>query len=287
MLPRMYGKIIGAMIGGAAGLLLSWHPAVASGLAVVGFALGHFLIDREAPLPKSEAPTIDELLGEEQLEPRLRRARRRPPPKPRAPQLAEPTAEQTALANALCPIFMEVARADGAVVQPEIRVVRELFQHELQFDEPGMEAVRAALKASLAGPHAELEALVRSARSSVKPAARLAVVNALYDMAQVDGEVRRSEADALRVVVQHFNLGEAQVKEITTRFFGAGDRHYRTLGLTEAASDDEIRAAFRRLATESHPDRVAALGPQEAEAAAERFRQVKDAYEELRKIRGF
>ena len=283
----MYGKIIGAMIGGAAGLLLSWHPLVASGLAVLGFVLGHFIIDREPPLPQTEAPTIDELLGDEQVPPRARPARRRPPPAPRPPPTAEPTAEQTALAHALCPIFMEVARVDGAVVQPEIRVVRELFQHELGFDAAGMEAVRDALKSSLAGPHAELEALVKSARSAVKPAARLAVVNALYDMAQVDGEVRRSEADALRVVVQHFNLGEAQVKEITTRFFGAGDQHYETLGLTEEASDEEIRAAFRRLATESHPDRVAALGPKEAEAATERFRQVKDAYEELRKIRGF
>ncbi len=52
------------------------------------------------------------------------------------------------------------------------------------------------------------------------------------------------------------------------------DRSYRQLGLTRAASGDEVKAAFRRLAREVHPD-VSNLPKDEAEA---RFKVIYDAY---------
>lgn len=54
------------------------------------------------------------------------------------------------------------------------------------------------------------------------------------------------------------------------------DDPYTTLGLTKAASEDEIRRSFRRLAKELHPD----LNPGNA-AGAERFKKVSGAYELL------
>ncbi len=282
----MYGKLIGAVVGAAVGLLLQWSPLLASGLALLGFVIGHLLLDREPSAPRIEAPpSIDELLSDEPV-PRRTARRAAPPPRPRPPPATPATPDEDALAAALCPIFIEVARADAPVAQVEIRVVREFFQGVLGFGEAGMEAVRAALKAALAAGPADLDAAVLVARGAVKPAARLDVVRALYDMALSDGELKRSETDALKRVVQHFNLSDEQLQAVTKELFGQGAKHYQALGLTEAATDEEIKSAFRRLAAEHHPDRATALGPKEAEAAAERFRQIKDAYEELRKLRG-
>ena len=52
------------------------------------------------------------------------------------------------------------------------------------------------------------------------------------------------------------------------------DRSYKQLGLTNAASDDEVKAAFRRLAREVHPD-VSDLPKEEAEL---RFNKIYEAY---------
>lgn len=52
--------------------------------------------------------------------------------------------------------------------------------------------------------------------------------------------------------------------------------HYAALGLEPGASPDMIKAAYRRLARENHPD----LNPEDA-AAAERFRRAVDAYRAL------
>src|SRR5687768_7214228 len=53
--------------------------------------------------------------------------------------------------------------------------------------------------------------------------------------------------------------------------------YYAILGLSRAASDGEIKKAFRRLARELHPD------VSDAPDAEERFREVAEAYEVLSK----
>ncbi|MCX8125697.1 MAG: DnaJ domain-containing protein [Dehalococcoidia bacterium] len=50
--------------------------------------------------------------------------------------------------------------------------------------------------------------------------------------------------------------------------------YYRILGVSENASHDEIKRAFRRLAFEHHPDR----NPGHEAEAAERFKEINEAY---------
>jgi DnaJ like chaperone protein len=276
----MWGKVLGAVIGAATGMVLAWSPELAGALALAGFGLGHFVIDREVALTKADQPpSSDDLLG--------RAAERAKGRKLVRPVIKRAAAEDQLLADLLCPLFIEVARVDGPVVQSEIRAIREYFQFALKFDDAGLEAVRVALKDALAATPVDVETLVKQARADIKPAHRLELVRGLYDLGTIDGELTRSEIDTLKRVVAQFNLSEEQLQQITKQFFGSGEAHFRTLGLGNEATDDDIRSAFRRLAAENHPDRVASLGPKQAEAAGERFRQVKEAYEALRKLRGF
>jgi len=52
---------------------------------------------------------------------------------------------------------------------------------------------------------------------------------------------------------------------------------YTTLGLQKGASPEEIKAAYKRLAKEFHPDTIGHNDP----AAAERFQQISHAYNTL------
>jgi len=51
--------------------------------------------------------------------------------------------------------------------------------------------------------------------------------------------------------------------------------HYAVLGIASDATDDEVRQAYRRKALQFHPDR------NKASDAADRFRDVQEAYETL------
>ena len=64
------------------------------------------------------------------------------------------------------------------------------------------------------------------------------------------------------------------------------DEAYRTLGVSEAASDDEVRQAYRRMALKYHPDRIASQGEEARLAAEKAFQQINQAKDRIFKARG-
>ncbi len=56
---------------------------------------------------------------------------------------------------------------------------------------------------------------------------------------------------------------------------------YTVLGLSPGASQEELAAAYRKLARQYHPDKVSHLGEEFVEMAHEKFREIQEAYETL------
>jgi DnaJ like chaperone protein len=272
----VFGKILGAMVGAMAGL--AFHSAAAAiVLAAVGLLAGHFVdqshVAPELSEPPPSPPRADfgEALGPSEAEPVAR---------------AEVEAEARGLfAQHLCALCIEVARADGEIVQDEIRVVREFFENDLQYGPAELERVRLLLKEAVAHPR-ELAQATAACQGALGPSERLLLLNTLYELALADGSLKRAETDAIKQVVAGLGISEEDHRSITAMHFGLGAAHYSVLGLEAEASDEEVKAAFRRLASDHHPDKVAHLGPGAVEVASRRFRELKDAYDELRRIRG-
>lgn len=61
---------------------------------------------------------------------------------------------------------------------------------------------------------------------------------------------------------------------------------YAVLGITEDATDDEVRKAYRQMAIKHHPDRVATLGDDVKAAATKKFQDINNAKELIYKARG-
>jgi len=62
---------------------------------------------------------------------------------------------------------------------------------------------------------------------------------------------------------------------------------FEVLGLNESSSNEEIKKAYRELVFKYHPDKVQHLGEEFKKIAHEKFVEIKNAYEEIKKIRGF
>jgi len=60
------------------------------------------------------------------------------------------------------------------------------------------------------------------------------------------------------------------------------DDPYSILGVSRFATPDEIKSAYRKLATKYHPDKAAAATPEIQKLAEEKFRMIKEAYDKLR-----
>lgn len=62
--------------------------------------------------------------------------------------------------------------------------------------------------------------------------------------------------------------------------------YLKILGLTPGVSNQEISAAYKKLISQYHPDRVASLGPELHELASRKTKEINEAYQMLKKRRG-
>jgi len=70
-------------------------------------------------------------------------------------------------------------------------------------------------------------------------------------------------------------------------FYNSSENAYKILEISENATVDEIKTAYRKMAKKYHPDRVLHLGKEHQKGAEEKFRQVQESYERIQKERGF
>ena len=119
---------------------------------------------------------------------------------------------------------------------------------------------------------------------------RLQLLNFLVMIAQADGVVSQAEIQALKEVAIHMGLSAEDVDQMLNLASGSSSDSladaYRILGISPEASNDEVKAAYRKMALKHHPDKVAALGEDVRRAAENKFPQINDAKERIFKARG-
>lgn len=105
-----------------------------------------------------------------------------------------------------------------------------------------------------------------------------------------------------RLRISRFDYERIKIQlQAQHRFYGQGQRHYRphpqqssledaygVLGLTPAATEAEVKKAYRRLMSQNHPDKLVAKGlPEEMmKLAKEKTQKISKAYETIQKSVG-
>ena len=115
---------------------------------------------------------------------------------------------------------------------------------------------------------------------------RIQLLSFLVQIAQSDGHICSDEVTALRDVALAMGLSTQELDSLLHLRGDSLEEAYQVLEITPSATDEEVKAAYRRLALKHHPDRVAALGEDVRRAAEEKFQQINNAKEKIYKARG-
>ena len=115
---------------------------------------------------------------------------------------------------------------------------------------------------------------------------RLQLLAFLAQIAKSDGHVCAEEIEALKEVALSMGLSDREVESMLNLETNTLEEAYKVLEITPEATNEDVRAAYRRLALKHHPDKVAVLGEDIHKAANEKFQRINDAKAKIYKARG-
>ncbi len=196
-------------------------------------------------------------------------------------RLRTPPERSVGFAIAVIALSAKMAKADGLVTRDEVTAFREVFQIA-QADEAGAAKVFNLARQDVAG--FEEYATRISRMFGDDPETLSDLMEGLFHIAMADGVYHPNEDLFLKRVAEIFGMSEAEFSSIRCRFVpDAKPDPYSVLGVSPGMDMTEIRAAWRQMVRDTHPDRMVARGvPEEAIKLAEkRMVDINRAWEEI------
>jgi DnaJ like chaperone protein len=198
-----------------------------------------------------------------------------------------------------------LAKADGHVSEEEIQVARTVMhQWGLRPEE-----VRVAIDLFTRGKHPDfpLETQIQRLRDAChrQPELLRAFLEILLEIPLSSGGIETAEREVLWRIASGLGVSRVEMAQLEAlararHSFGSRsgpapsrefelEQAYKALDVDPGASDKAVKTAYRRLMNQHHPDKLVAKGLPESmmEAAHERTREIRAAYERIRDHRGF
>ncbi len=195
--------------------------------------------------------------------------------------------DQVAFTMGVIALGAKMAKADGVVTKDEILAFKEVFKVP---DEEVRNVARLfdLAKQDIAGYEAYADQLARMFKNNRKLLED--VLEGLFHIAKADDVLHPGEEAYLSGVAQRFGFSETEFRYIRSRHVTDVEQinPYDVLEVEPDISNEELKARYRKLVRENHPDKLMARGvPEEfVEISTQRLAAINEAYDVLSKERG-
>jgi DnaJ like chaperone protein len=192
------------------------------------------------------------------------------------------------LKSSLLVLSAAVMKADNKVLKSELGFVKAFLKQQFgaDFDSQDLKELKNYIDDDFL-PVAEI---CHEFRIRTRPEVRIQVMQYLQGIAQADGVVSSAEqriltdiSTRLGIVSQQNNYHQQFGQQRTVQ---DTKKDYRTLGIAPGADLAAVKKAYRKLAIQYHPDKVAQLSASEQESAKQKFQEIQSAYERIKKEKG-
>lgn len=187
-------------------------------------------------------------------------------------------------AISLLVLIAAIMKSDGKVMKSELDYVKRFLVQN--FGTEGAQEALTILK-DLLKQEIPVEDVCDQISSKMDYASKLQLMHFLYGLSHSDGRMEEPELRLVEKIANALGIRSADNESIKAMFVSNTlDSAYKILEVDPSASNEEIKKAYRNLAVQYHPDKVAYLGEEFRVAANEKFQKLNEAYEKIKKERG-
>ncbi len=186
-------------------------------------------------------------------------------------------------------MLAKLAKADGRVSKDEIDSINKFMLEDLSLDPQSRMVAMNIFNAAMNSPESfEDFAAQFYGQFYAQPQLLELMIDILLRVSVADGQMSAGEENLILSAVRIFNFSDDAYQMLKSRYVQAFEKYYAILQSSKHDSDEHIKKQYRRLAMEYHPDRIISKGlPEEFNRLAhDKFREIQEAYEIVRKKRG-
>ena len=187
-------------------------------------------------------------------------------------------------AASLLVLSAAVMKSDGKTLKSELDFVKDFLSK--QFGEDKAQQQILMLKEILK-QEIPLHDVCLQIKHFMPHSQRLQIVHYLFGISKADGHVHELELQTIHTISNYLGVNAADFNSLKAMYFKDVNSDYQILEIQPSASDEEVKKAYRKMALKFHPDKVASLGEEVQKGAKEKFQKVLQAYEHIKKQRGF
>lgn len=199
----------------------------------------------------------------------------------------------------LVQILIHTAKIDGKITQAEVQTIHRFFQYNLRYNQTQMRWVKDIVKEAINSSQS-LDQLLQEFKSTFGYEPRLILLELVYQVLFTKSQVPEEELDVARYIASYLDISEYDRRTVEAKYryhqqsgsssaggsYDSSAKHYATLGLTENATMEEIKKAYRKLSMQYHPDKVRHLGEEFQKIAEDKMKEINAAYDYFKKSKG-
>lgn len=194
--------------------------------------------------------------------------------------------DESAFVTCIVVVMTKIAMVKGHMTPREVEAIYRFFVKNLNYSENDLDSINQVIRESCR-VNPDLHPVIQKYKSSARSRYRSLLLVLSYQIALIEDSLTDEVQEGINELARLLDISIVEHDRIRQKYsLDVLVTPFTVLDVTPTASNEEIKKAYWRLASQCHPDKVAHLGEDRVEEAHLKFLEVQEAYRELEKMRG-
>ena len=193
--------------------------------------------------------------------------------------------DESAFVTCIIVVMTKIAMVKGHMTPREVEAIYRFFVKNLNYSENDLDPINQVIRETCR-VNPDLNPVIQKYKSSSQSRYRSLLLVLSYQIALIEDSLTEEVQEGINELARLLDISIEEHDRIRQKYsLDVLVTPFTVLDIAPTASNEEIKKAYWRLASQCHPDKVAYLGEDQVEEAHLKFLEIQEAYQELEKMR--